>query len=127
MLQFVLEFLQAILGKGEKEPDAFISVLLRIANLVRFDGSEIVLLRRCRRAQERHRDEDEGTQEKTCFEFHRRFSVGGVPGFSVGGVPGFSVGGAVSRFSKGRRGKSIFNSPSSMPIRSWRTICSGGL
>src|SRR6266481_4158804 len=111
MLQFVLEFLQAILGKGEKEPDAFISVLLRIANLVRFDGSEIVLLRRCRRAQERHRDEDEGTQEKTCFEFHR----------------GFSVGGAVSRFSKGRRGKSIFNSPSSMPIRSWRTICSGGL
>src|SRR5260370_1028158 len=120
MFQVVLEFLEAIRGEGEKKPDAFIGVLLRVANFVCLDGSEIVLLRRNCGRHQRSRHQHEGTQYETHFQFHGCFSAGGAGA-------GLSAGGATSCFSKGRRGKSIFNSSSSMETRSWRTICSGGL
>src|SRR5216683_3022405 len=110
MLQFELEFLQAILGEREKEPDALVGVVLRVANLVRFDRREVVLLLRRRGAREMRRGQHQATQEKKWyFAFHGCFSAGGVPGWC----------------SAGRRGKSIFSSSSSMPIRSWRTISRG--
>src|SRR5258708_7391062 len=111
MLQFVLEFLQAIVGKSQKE---FYTLVDRfcVANLVRFNSRKIVLLLRCPGAGERRRGQDAGSQEKKMyFELHGCFSAGGV---------------AACCFT-GRRGKSIFSNSSFMPIRSWRTICSGGL
>src|SRR5712692_2462204 len=112
MVQLILKFLQAILGEREKEPDALVGVVLRIANLVRFDRREIVLLLRHPGARERRPGQHDGTQEKKrYFEFHGCFSAGG----------------AAACCSTGRRGKSIFSSSSFMPIRSRRTIWSGGL
>src|SRR5436853_6108530 len=121
MLQLVLELLQAVLGEDEKKPHTLVGVVLRIANLVRFDGSEIVLLRRRRGAHRWRHGQDERTQkEKPDLGFHGCFSGGGAGA-------GFSAGGAASCFSRGRRGKRLFSNSSSMPIKSWRTIWSGGL
>src|SRR5260370_11201497 len=111
MVQLILKLLQAVFGKCQKEFSAFVDGL-RVANLVRFGRREIVLLLRHRGAHKRRPGQDEGTQDKKrYFEFHGCFSAGG----------------AAARCSAGRRGKSIFSSSSFMPIRSWRTICSGGL
>src|SRR5437879_3152009 len=121
MLQFVLEFLQAVFGKSEKKPEALIGIVLGIANLVRFDGCEVVHLRKHCGARRRRRGRNEGAQkEKTDSEFHGCFSGGGV-------APDFSASGVASCFSTGRRGKRHFSNSSSMAIKSWRTIWSGGL
>src|SRR5256885_6911066 len=112
MLQFVLEFLQAILGKHQKQFYTFVD-RLRIANFVRFERREIVLLLRCFGANKRGRDPQAENQE----EKKRPFEVHGC----------FSAGGAAPCCSTGRWGKSSFRSSSSALIRSRRTIWSGGL
>src|SRR5882762_2845025 len=110
MVQFILKLLQAIVGKRQKQFYAFV-YRLRIANLVRFQRRKIVLLLRGPRANE-WRGQHAGSQEKKMyFEFHGCFSAGGV----------------AACCSAGRWGKSILSSSSSMPIKSCRTICSGGL
>src|SRR5260370_36692286 len=77
-----------------------------MANLVRFNRREIVLLRRRPRANELRRGQDAGNQEeKMYFVFHGCFSAGG----------------AAACWSPGRRGKSILSISSSIPTRSWRT------
>src|ERR1700674_20389 len=106
MIQLILKFLQAVVGKCQKEFYAFVD-RLRIANLVRLYRREIVLLLQRPPAHERRRAEEEGSQEKKMyFEFHGSFSPGGVAPCG----------------STGRRGKSIFRSSSSKPTRSRRTI-----
>src|SRR5260370_29784954 len=107
MFEFVLEFLQAIVGKNQKEFNSFVG-RLGVANLVCFHRREIVLLRLPRGTHERRRSQHEaGQKQETHLQFHRGFSVGGVPS-------GFSAGGAASCFSKSRLGNSIFSISSSM-------------
>src|ERR1700740_2927234 len=110
MLDFILEFLQAVFGKGEKQLDAF-GGRFRVADFVGFEGAQIIfLLRRLhvqqRKGQKQARTDDRGWE----FVFHGCFSGGGV-----------------GCLSAGRWGKSSRISSSSMAIKSWRTICSGGL
>src|SRR5437764_11902697 len=120
MNQFVLELLQAVIGEREKSPNPFVGVILPSANLARLDGSDTVRRGRHRGAHRWPYARDEGTeQEKPNSWFHGCFSGG------VGA--GFSAGGAAPCFSTGRRGKRLFSNSSSMPIKSWRTIWSGGL
>src|ERR1700674_3623653 len=111
MVQLILKFLQAIVGKRQKQFYAYID-RLRLTNLVRFHRRKIVLLLRCPGPHEQQSSQNEGSQkEEIQFEFHGCFSAGGV----------------AACCSAGRWGKSIFSSSSSMPIKSCRTICSGGL
>src|SRR2546427_2632604 len=120
MLQLVLEFLQAIVSKSQKEFYAFVD-RPRVANLVCFHRRQIVLLLLCPGAGERRGHQQEGNHKQKMYsQFHGCFSAGGA-------ASGFSAGGAASCFSTGRRGKSIFSSSSSRPSRSCWTICSGGL
>src|SRR2546422_10295387 len=120
MLQLVLEFFQTIISKTQEKFNPFVDGL-SVANLVCFHRRQIVLLLLCPGAGERRGHQQEGNRkQKVYFELHGCFSAGGA-------ASGFSAGGAASCFSTGRRGKSIFSSSSSMPSRSCRTICSGGL
>ncbi len=80
MIQFILKFFQAIIGKRKKELYALVN-RFRIANLVRFDGREIVLLRRRCGVHERRKHKNaKGKHRKNNFVFHGCFSAGGVPG-----------------------------------------------
>src|SRR5260370_37734190 len=119
-LLFVGEFLQAFVRRT-KEKFYLLVEGFRIANLVCFHRREVVLLlRSCGTQNRRGRLQKANQKQEFHFQFHGCFSAGGV-------ASGFSGGGAASCFSTGRRGKSILSSSSSISMRSWRTICNGGL
>src|SRR2546421_7279022 len=129
MLQFILKFLQAVFGETQEQPDALVGVL-RVADLVRFHGREVVLLPATARG-ERHRREHRHRQNHINAQAHGHISgeVGGTAavGFS-GGLLGAEP---LDFFSSGftpsvRRGKSNCSSSSSMDARSLRTNSSGG-
>src|SRR5207245_9388719 len=110
MLDFVLEFLQAIVREGQKELYAFVG-RLRVADFVGFNGRKIILLRRCLARENRRGGQEAAShQEKMRFEAH---------GF-------FSAGGEVACWSEGRRGNSISSSSFCMAMRSWWRISRAG-
>src|SRR5256884_9172907 len=105
MLDFILKFLQAVLGKSEKQADALVG-RFRVADLVCFEGAQVVLLRRRRGADGQDSPEQTRGPEQGCrFAFHGCFSSGGAAGLT----------------GAGRRGKSSRIISSSMVIKSWRT------
>src|SRR5947208_2488575 len=78
----------------------------RVADLVCFEGAQVVLLRRRRGADGQDSPEQTRGPEQGCrFAFHGCFSSGGAAGLT----------------GAGRRGKSSRIISSSMVIKSWRT------
>src|SRR5713226_8639692 len=111
MIQLILKFLQAVVRETQKQLDALVGGL-RVANLVRFHGGQVVLLRN--RPPERCHGRNEHKTEcphKTHCDSHGCFPAGEDVFAGFAGCPG----------------KSSLIISSSMAIRSPRTICSGGL
>src|SRR5260370_41939413 len=77
MLEFVLEFLQAIVREGQKELYAFVG-RLRVADFVGFNARKIILLRRCFPGKNGRRGPEAARhQGKKWVEPHGFFSAGG--------------------------------------------------
>src|SRR5256884_778191 len=82
MLDFILKFLQAVLGKSEKQADALVG-RFRVADLVCFEGAQVVLLRRRRGADgqdspEQTRGPEQRSEEYTS-ELQSRLHLGCRP------------------------------------------------
>src|SRR5271156_1513830 len=113
MLQFVLEFLQAVFRKRQIQAHFFID-RFRIANLVRFQRRKIILLRQLfRRQSSRHQQ----CQRRRANPAHRypphRISHGFSSFFAALPADGL--------------GNSSRNNSSSRAVRSFSTSSSGGL
>src|SRR6266481_9160757 len=113
MLQFILKLFQPVIRKGNKQLDALVGGL-RVADFVRLQRGQIILLLRLRwNGKESRRNREQAQTERSK-------SIHGDTPFPVAGLL------AAGFFSFGWRGNNKSSSSSSMAARSRRTISKGG-